>query len=159
MYQNELNHYGVKGMKWGVHKAMSGVYQTNANFYRKKNRNNTLASMNQVEANRHSKAADQLKREIYAEKAAKMKQRMEKREYKTAKREAYKNVKASTSTAEKLVFNNATRKKAAKYMVDNNMSMTDAKKKANKEAIRNTAAFVGVIGAMTVAELYRLGKN
>ena len=38
----------------------------------------------------------------------------------------------------KTTYNNATRKKAAKYVVDNGMTVEQAKSRANKDAIRNT---------------------
>lgn len=80
-----------------------------------------------------------------------------KADYKQAKKEgkqdrkqdlkdAYNNVKKSSSIGEKLLFSTATRKKAAQYVVDRNMSMANAKKAANQEAVRNTAAILAGIG-------------
>ena len=51
-------------------------------------------------------------------------------------------------------YSGSSRQKAAKYVVDNNMSISDAKKKANKEAIRNFAIILGTYGAINVASLY-----
>lgn len=53
------------------------------------------------------------------------------------------------------MYNNATRKLAAKYVVDKNMSVSDAKKKANKAAIRNAAIFLGAYGAVNAATLIK----
>ena len=80
-----------------------------------------------------------------------------KREAKTARKQSIKNtyneIQKGASKKEKFLYNNATRKKAAKYVVDNNMSIADAKKKANKVAIRNTAILLGAYGAMAVYQL------
>ena len=53
MYDNELYHYGIPGMRWGHRKS---VYDVNANYYNKRadklskaaNRNRTMASMNEA---------------------------------------------------------------------------------------------------------------
>lgn len=58
------------------------------------------------------------------------------------------------SIADKLVYNTATRRQAAKYVVDNNMSVSEATKKANAKARRNTAIFVGAYAAVSLAALY-----
>ena len=55
-----------------------------------------------------------------------------------------------------MVYNDATRKKAAKYVVDKNMSVADATKKAKGDAWRNTAAMLAVYGAVTVYGLKKL---
>lgn len=68
-------------------------------------------------------------------------------------KEAYKAVKKSSSLGEKIVFNRATRKKAAKYVVDNNMSLEAAKSAANAKAIRNTAIILGGVGAYSIRKL------
>lgn len=67
--------------------------------------------------------------------------------------DAYEKVQTSSKRLDRAFFSDGTRKKAAKYIVDNNMSMKDANKKARKEAVRNTAIFLGAYGAMTYAQL------
>lgn len=81
--------------------------------------------------------------------------------YKQAKRErkqqiksTYKSIQKSTSIGEKLIYNNATRKKAAKYVVDNNMTMSDATRRARSDANRNTALFVAAYGTATLGSMY-----
>lgn len=65
--QDELNHYGVKGMKWGVrkerpsmggrlHRLAAANYNLNAKAWGKLG-NNTLASMNRAAANQSMKKA------------------------------------------------------------------------------------------------------
>lgn len=69
--------------------------------------------------------------------------------------DAYEKVQTSSKRLDRALFSDATRKKAAKYMVDNNMSMKDANRKAKKVAVRNTALMLGAYGAMTMADLYK----
>ena len=69
-------------------------------------------------------------------------------------RDTYLEINSKTKLADALIYNSATRKKASKYVVDNDMSFEDATKKAKGEALRNTAIFIGVYGAMKVAEKY-----
>ena len=72
--------------------------------------------------------------------------------------DAFEKVQTSSTRLNRAIFSDGTRKKAAKYMVDNNMSMKEAKKKANSEAIRNTAillAAYGTIGAVSYKAGYR----
>ena len=68
IYPNELNHHGVKGMKWGVrkeprsmggrlHRLAAANYNLNARFWGKNNRNKALASMNKQAANQSLKKA------------------------------------------------------------------------------------------------------
>lgn len=67
--------------------------------------------------------------------------------------DAYEKVQSASTRMDRALWSDATRKKAAKYMVDNNMSMKDANKKAKKVAIRNTAIFLGAYGAMSYAQM------
>lgn len=67
--------------------------------------------------------------------------------------DAYEKVQTSSKRLDRALFSDATRKKAAKYMVDNNMSMKDANKKARKVAVRNTALMLSAYGAMKMADI------
>ena len=58
----------------------------------------------------------------------------------------------------KLLYNNATRRKAAKFIVDNNMTVEEATKKAKRVSWRNTAAFIAIYGAIGVSSLYKLNN-
>lgn len=122
-----LEHFGVKGMKWGVRKQKV----LNAKSEYKKARKAGLGK-------------DQLNSAKNAYKNAK-------RERKNAIKDTYKGINKNTSFSEKLMFNNATRRKAAQYVVDNDMSVDEAIKKSNSEAIRNTAMFIAAYGAVSVA--------
>lgn len=66
---------------------------------------------------------------------------------------AYDKVTGNSTRYERLVYNNATRKKAAKYIVDNKMTVAEANKKSKQVALRNTAAFMAAYGAITYAQL------
>lgn len=167
----ELYHYGVKGMKWGHRKApeqsamLRNVKSTKANYksakkaYNKSfnaayNKSHQVYSLSKKKREANDKRWEDVYDKIDALDKAKT-------EYKSAKKARNK---AITSTArdlekkatlgEKLTYNSATRKQAAKYIVDNNMSVADATKKAKGDAWRNTAIFVGAYTAITVASLY-----
>ena len=92
-----------------------------------------------------------------ATKAGKANEEYYKAKYKrkNAINEQYRKIQSKSSLGDKILFNSATRKRAAKYIVDNNMTMSEARKKANKDAIRNTAISLGVIGGLSVAEIAR----
>lgn len=86
---------------------------------------------------------------------AKYKQDMKslKKDYKDAKKD--RNTKINTTTkdvmkkskiGEKLLYNKATFRKAAQYMVDNDISSNEAKRIAKTEARRNTIAALALIG-------------
>ena len=122
-----LEHFGVKGMKWGVRKQKV----LNAKSEYKKARKAGLGK-------------DQLNSAKNAYKNAK-------RERKNAIKDTYKGINKNTSFSEKLIFNDQTRWKAAQYVVDNDMSVDEAIKKSNSEAIRNTAMFIAAYGAVSVA--------
>ena len=122
-----LEHFGVKGMKWGVRKQKV----LNAKSEYKKARKAGLGK-------------DQLNSAKNAYKNAK-------RERENAINKTYRSINKNSSFGEKLIYNDATRRKAAQYVVDNDMSVDEAIKKSNSEAIRNTAMFIAAYGAVSVA--------
>lgn len=69
-------------------------------------------------------------------------------------RKTYTDIQKNASVKERLIYNDATRKRAAKYVVDNKMTVEQAKKRASKDATRNTAVLLGVYGTVAVASLY-----
>lgn len=60
----------------------------------------------------------------------------------------------SRTLGEKLTYNEATWKKAAKYVTDNKMTVNDAVSKAKKDAWKNTAIFVAGYGAVALGTAY-----
>lgn len=66
------------------------------------------------------------------------------------------NLNKQASTKDKIIYNNATRKKAAKYIVNNNMTVKEATAKSKKDAWRNTAVIMGAYGGLSVAALYKM---
>ena len=173
MYNNELYHYGVKGMKWGHRKALpksdlrkrydkAKVNKLKANaMYSVSYKNAYNRSSNPIPyaltkngRTKTNAAWERAMSDANRAIAADRKFKQVKKERKQAIKSTYKDVQKKTGFGEKMLFGNSTRKKAAKYMVDNDMSMADAKKKANKQAIRNTAIILGAIGAVAVAQRY-----
>lgn len=167
----ELMHYGVKGMRWGHRKALpeSDVarnVRTAKQRYRDANRtysksfdkayNKSIAAYSPLKKHRQANDArwdDAFKKGQKAE-AAKAAYKEAKRTRKNAIKSTHNKLERAASLGERLTYNSATRKKAAKYIVDNNMSVAEATKKAKKEALRNTAiAIVGAAGAITLSSL------
>ncbi len=173
-YYNDdyLMHYGVKGMKWGHRKAQSlQVSDTRRRFdsakadYKsaKKDYNKAYNKAYNY-SNRHmvsqfiskKKSAEADKRWADAHDKA-LKTYDAKKEYKQAKQErkqqikdTYKKIDKNASFGEKFLYNDATREKAAKYVVDNNMSIKEANARAKSDAKRNTALILSAYGAVAV---------
>lgn len=169
-YESELYHYGVPGMRWGHRKALptssvrNKVNSTKAEYksakkaysksYNKAYNNSALHPISQFATKKGKAKSDALWDDAY-KKASSM--RTAKTAYKTAKAErrtaidkAYRKIDKKASFGEKLMYNSATREKAAKYVVDNNMSYAKASKRAKGDALRNTAAFMAAYGAISI---------
>ena len=170
---DELIHYGIPGMKWGHRKSLptsslrnqvDSAKTTYKNAKKAFNKSFNDAYKHLAEAYSFSKErrkandARWAKTQVDANKlnSAKADYKKAKLERKQKIKNTYKSLNKSASLGEKLTYNNATRKKAAKYVVDNGMTVEQAKSRANKDAIRNTGAILAAYGTVAVASLYKM---
>lgn len=180
-YEQELYHYGVKGMKWGHRKAQPlQVSDTRKRFdsakadfksarkdynkaYNKAYNYSSRRPISQFVSKKISNEADKRWIDAHDKGAefheARQKYKQAKQERKQQIKDTYKKIDRNASFGERFVYNDATRKKAAKYVVDNNMSMKEANDRAKSDAKKNTAAILGVYGAVAVASLYMNSKK
>ena len=82
-----------------------------------------------------------------------------KKERKDAINKKYKKIQKNATLKDKILLNNAGRRAIAKYMVDNNMTMSEAKKKVNKEAVRNSLLLIGASGLYGAGIGYLINKK
>lgn len=169
---DELCHYGVPGMKWGVRKKypeseIASNYR-NAKATRKSAKKAYNKSFNKAYNKAHQvyslskkkrEANDKRWEDVYDKLDALDKAKADYNQAKTARKNAIKSttrqINKNASLSNKLIYSDATRKKAAKYVVDNNMSVSEATKKAQGDAWRNTAAFVAGYAAIGAAVIYK----
>ena len=158
-----LEHFGVKGMKWGVRKqkvlnakseykkarkAYNKSYNKAYNYSANHPYSQFVTKRGRAESeNRWEQASSDADRYNSAKSAYKN----AKRERKNAIKDTYKGINKNASFYEKVMFDNATRKRAAKYVVDNDMSVSEATAKAKGDAVRNTAILLAACGSIRVA--------
>lgn len=181
---SDITHYGVKGMKWGVRRYMNAdgsltpagkkrygddsvgraklaVKSAKKEYKKSFNKASNYSSLHPVSqfVGKKAKAESDRRWEDTIDKADNLNKA--KSDYKQVKAErraninkTYREINDRASLGERLIYNEATRKKAAKYVVDKNMSLDDAVKRANNDAKRNTAIILGVYGSIALASLY-----
>ena len=175
---DELMHYGVLGMKWGHRKAVptSSTYnkmkstrsqykQAKKDYNKSFNKAYNYSYAHPIGQYVSKKKKDESNRrwsdaydKANALDKAKTNYKQAKNERKDKIKSTYRDIQKNASLGEKLTYSNGTRMKAAKYVVDNNMSIQDAKAKANKDAVRYTAAVMAVYGAIAVANFYAMNR-
>lgn len=156
-YQSdELYHYGVPGMRWGQRKSnYSSSYNNLRTAKSNKRRANHQYSKSFNKAyyigtkKNWKKAAE----DAHHANKAKAQYKTAKKKYKQEVNKNYSKIDRQTTMRDRYMYNDATRKKAAKYMTKyKNMSVAEATKKAKGNAWKNTAIFMAAAGGLAAAK-------
>lgn len=142
-----------KAAKKEYNKSFNKAYNTSANLL-----NHLTKKGNEKQDKAWGDTYDKLKVMDKAQKGYKKAKENYKKEFNKNLKEVEKN----STFKEKMIYNDATRRRAAKLMTDNkNITYSEASKKAKGEAVRNTAAVLAAVGGMALATVNaeRLSKQ
>ena len=165
-YSDELYHHGVKGMKWG-HRTAHPVSETRAAFdSAKSEKKSAVKAYNKALLYAVDKASanpatgwtkkEQKKWENVGDKAKALGEANE--NFNSAKAKRTKAIDAAQAKVDKetpilkkggWMYSEATNRKAAQYVVDHNMSISEARKKARGDAWKKSAILLGTYGTIS----------
>lgn len=132
-----------KAAKKEYNKSFNKAYNSSANLL-----NHLTKKGNEKQDKAWGEAYDKAQAANKAEKAYKKAKVNYKKEFNKNLKEVEKN----STFKEKMIYNDAVRRRAAKLMTDNkNITYAEASKKAKGEAVRNTAAVLAAVGGMALA--------
>lgn len=157
MTDKELMHFGVKGMKWGKRKIPSFPAGQNIRSMRVGKQKDYSPDNNlKVGATRTVDVGNGLRMVVKDKKPSatmvKIKKKLaDRKERKDKIKSTFKEIEKNTSTMDQIIFSSGVRKKAAKYVVDNNMTVKDAVKLSKKEASIKAVTMVAVNQAVSDA--------
>lgn len=180
IYQGDLDylaHHGIRGQKWGVRRFENAngtltaagkaryddgkvsAKEKNA-FSAKATAYKALGGMHKFNAALHpgkkGKALAEAAGRVADREAAKAQAQANAK--KAAYKENLRKVNDASDLKDKLIYNDATRKKAAKLMTKNkNMTLEQARKEANTQAWKNTAAILAVSGILSYTAIKDMG--
>lgn len=180
IYQGDLDylaHHGIRGQKWGVRRFENAngtltaagkaryddgkvsAKEKNA-FSAKATAYKALGGMHKFNAALHpgkkGKALAEAAGRVADREAAKAQAQANAK--KAAYKENLRKVNDASDLKDKLIYNEATRKKAAKLMTKNkNMTLEQARKEANSQAWKNTAAILAVSGILSYTAMKDMG--
>lgn len=155
----ELYHWGILGMHWGRRiirgHAGPGIY-----INKKRRLAGDKRDLNALNNGQHLSVGITKKRQdaYDARDKAAIQKRIDRTIYKNKKRSIRgdinneaRRLKDESSFMERVMYNNATRRKAGKLIVERNMDRNEAISKAKKIAWRNTGLiFIATIGASSI---------
>jgi len=143
--ENELMHYGVLGMHWGQKKSQSQIRSEIKSVRKEKKEWDKVAKTASTKRFLGNPSASDI--------AKNQSKHYDKKIRKLRIEEEYNKVDKKFTNKGVLKYNEATKVKAAKYIVDHNMPMDKAIKLAKASANRNGAALLGASGMMLYSSI------
>ena len=165
-HSEELCHHGILGMKWG-HRTAHPVSETRAVYDKAKTEkrsaakayNKAFAKASTNPINGWTKKGQEKWGDVSDKAKTLGEANKNLADAKAKRKKAIDNAQAEVDKQTPILkndgwlYNEATNRKAAQYVVDHNMTVSEARTKARKESWRNTAAVFATIGVLSVASL------